>query len=113
MNLTDFYIDVSAEISSTGTKTNGLYLNLVTNSSTARDLSDQSITSYGVYHGQWAGISVGVSPAMDAIKCFTAIYSNGSYETAASKGPYANLRTSFRLGVSVTNGSNLSVSFIC
>ena len=112
MNLTDFYVDISAEISNTGTTTHGFFLNLVTNSSAAKDLSNQSITASGVYNSQWAGLSLGVNPVFNEIKCYTALYGNSTYGIAGSKGAYANLRTPLRLAVSVTNGSSLSVSYI-
>ena len=110
MNLTDFYVDIAAEISNTGTSTSGFSLNLVTNSSAARDLSNK--TASGVYNSQWAGLSLGVNPVFNEIKCYTALYGNSTYGIAGSKGAYANLRTPLRLAVSVTNGSSLSVSYI-
>ena len=114
MNLTDFYVDVSADISNLGTYTNGVILNIVTNSSTARDLSDQNLTSSGIYNTNWAGFTVGVNPVSSSLSVIASHESNSTSQVLGSKGAYANLRTQFRLAISVTNGTEISVcSFYC
>ena len=112
MNLTDFYVDIVADISNTGTSTSGFSLNLVTNSSAARDLSNQNIATYGIYSNQWDGFAISVDPYSNKTQCFSAMYNNGTFETIGSQGPYADLRIPMRFAVSVTNGSSLSVSYI-
>ena len=111
MNLTDFYVDISVDISNSGTTTNGAILNIVTNSSTARDLSDQVITSSGIYNTNWAGFTVGVNPVSSSISVIASLENNSTSQVMGSKGAYANLRTQFRLAVSVTNGTQISVCF--
>ena len=112
LNLTDFYVDVSVEISSSGTTTNGLLLNIVTNSSTARDLSDQVVTSSGIYNTNWAGFTVGVNPVSSSLSLSASLESNSTSQMLGSKGAYANLRTQLRLAISVTNGTQISVCYL-
>ena len=112
MNLTDFYVDVSVDISNTGTITNGVLLNIVTNSSTARDLSNQVITSSGIHNTNWAGFTVGVNPVSSSISISGSLESNSTSQMLGSKGSYANLRTQLRLAISVTNGTEISVCLL-
>ena len=111
LNLTDFYVDLSADISSSGTTTNGVILNIATNSSTASDLSDQVITSSGIYNTNWAGFTVGLSPVSSSLSLSGSLEGNSTSQVLGWKGSYANLRTQLRLAISVTNGTQISVCF--